>query len=95
MSQHQKIRRFVMTGAVAAITATGAWYGAGLKTQQEIKKEIKARREATPAARISALQESRGALIARRIGLERKIAELEARQGGMSRPEAAVGKERR
>jgi hypothetical protein len=25
----------VLTGAVAAITATGTWYGAGLKTQQE------------------------------------------------------------
>jgi hypothetical protein len=37
MAQQQKIRRFVMTGAVFAITATGAWYGAGLKTQQEFK----------------------------------------------------------
>jgi len=58
-------------------------------------QEIKARREATPAEKISALEESRGALIARRLGLERKIAVLEARQGGMSRSEAAVGKERR
>jgi len=38
MAQQQKIRRFVMTGAVFAITATGAWYGAGLKTQQEFEK---------------------------------------------------------
>lgn len=30
-----KIRRIVLTGGVAAITATGTWYGAGLKTQQE------------------------------------------------------------
>ena len=30
-----KVRRIVLTGAVAAITATGTWYGAGLKTQQE------------------------------------------------------------
>jgi hypothetical protein len=30
-----KIRRIVLTGAVAAITATGTWYGAGLKTQKE------------------------------------------------------------
>lgn len=29
------VRRIVLTGAVAAITATGTWYGAGLKTQQE------------------------------------------------------------
>ena len=38
MSQQLKIRRFVLTGAVTAITAVGAWYGAGLKTQQDMKK---------------------------------------------------------
>lgn len=37
-TQAQTVRRFVMTGSVAAITATGAWYGAGLKTQQEFKQ---------------------------------------------------------
>ena len=29
------VRRIVLTGSIAAITATGTWYGAGLKTQQE------------------------------------------------------------
>lgn len=38
MSQQQQIRRLVMTGAVAAVTVTGAWYGAGLKTRQEFKQ---------------------------------------------------------
>lgn len=38
MSQQQTIRRVVWTGAIAATTAVGAWYGAGLKTQQEMKK---------------------------------------------------------
>lgn len=33
-----KIRRVILTGAVAGITATGAWYGAGLKVQQERKQ---------------------------------------------------------
>lgn len=37
MSQ-QKIQRMVWTGAIAAVTATGAWYGAGLKTRQEIEQ---------------------------------------------------------
>jgi hypothetical protein len=37
-AQRQKIRRIVWTGAVASVTATGAWYGAGLKTQQEMKE---------------------------------------------------------
>ena len=31
-----KYRRMLITGCVAAITVTGAWYGAGLKTKQEI-----------------------------------------------------------
>lgn len=38
MSQQQKVRRLVLTGAVTAITIAGAWYGAGLKTQQTMKK---------------------------------------------------------
>jgi len=37
-AQQQKIRRIVWTGAIAAVTATGAWYGAGLKTKGEIKQ---------------------------------------------------------
>lgn len=37
MSQ-QKIQRMVWAGAIAAVTATGAWYGAGLKTRQEIEQ---------------------------------------------------------
>lgn len=37
-AQRLKIRRIVWTGAIAAVTATGAWYGAGLKTDREIKK---------------------------------------------------------
>jgi len=38
MSQQQNVRRLVLTGAVTAITIAGAWYGAGLKTQQTMKK---------------------------------------------------------
>ena len=34
----QKIRRIVWTGAIAAVTATGAWYGASLKTKSEYKQ---------------------------------------------------------
>lgn len=37
--------------------------------------------EAAPAEIIARLEESRGSLVGKRIGLERKIAELEARQG--------------
>ncbi|KAI9838981.1 MAG: hypothetical protein M1819_004189 [Sarea resinae] len=31
-------RVVILTASIAAITATGAWYGAGLKTQQEYKQ---------------------------------------------------------
>ncbi len=37
-AQQQKIRRIVWTGAIASVTATGAWYGAGLKTTSEMKQ---------------------------------------------------------
>lgn len=31
-------RTVILTCSIAAITATGAWYGAGLKTRQEFKR---------------------------------------------------------
>lgn len=31
-------RIYILTASVAAITATGAWYGAGLKTRQEFRR---------------------------------------------------------
>ena len=46
-------------------------------------------------AKIAHLEEARSALVAKRLGLERKIAELEARQGGASKIEAATGRERK
>jgi hypothetical protein len=36
--QFANFRRFVLTGSIAAVTATGAWYGAGLKMKQDIKQ---------------------------------------------------------
>lgn len=38
LAQKQKIRRIVWTGAIASVTATGVWYGAGLKIQREQKQ---------------------------------------------------------
>jgi len=52
-------------------------------------------REETPAEKIAQLEETRGGLIAKRIGLERKIQELEMRQNGATREESMAGKERR
>jgi hypothetical protein len=39
-AQQQKIRRIVWTAAIASVTATGAWYGAGLKTKSELKQVV-------------------------------------------------------
>jgi len=94
-AQQQKIRRIVWTGAIAAVTATGAWYGAGLKTRSEIKQKQEKQREATPAEKIAQLEEQRGGLIAKRLGLERKIKELEMRANGATREESMQGQERR
>jgi len=80
MAQQQKIRRFVMTGAVFAITATGAWYGAGLKTQQEFKKEKKILLEASPEERIAQLESAKARLMSKKLEMERKIAEVSARR---------------
>lgn len=113
----QQTRRIVWTGSIAAITATGAWYGAGLKIKSEHKQvrsspftpphilsthsnetliqEIQRRREAAPAEKIAQLEESRGALVAKRIGLEKKIHELEMRAQGATREESMTGRERR
>ncbi|OCL04212.1 hypothetical protein AOQ84DRAFT_301318 [Glonium stellatum] len=80
MAQQQKIRRFVMTGAVFAITVTGALYGAGLKTQQEFKKEKKVLLQATPEERIAQLESARERLMTKKLEMERKIADVTARR---------------
>ncbi|PVH75003.1 hypothetical protein DL98DRAFT_428353 [Cadophora sp. DSE1049] len=90
-AQQQKIRRIVWTGSIAAVTATGAWYGTGLKSRSEIKQS----REATSIEKIAQLEEQRGALIAKRLGPERKIRELEMRANGASRVESMQGQERK
>ena len=41
------------------------------------------------------LEEQKGALIAKRLGLERKIGELEMRAKGATREESMVGRERK
>ena len=53
------------------------------------------RREATPAEKIAQLEEQRGGLVAKRLGLEKKIRELEMRAQGATREESMQGQERR
>ena len=89
-----KLRRIILTASIATIAATGAWYGVGLKTDQERKKEIATIGQSTAAERIATLEAAKSDLMARKLGLERKIGELERRRSGIGREEQ-VGRERR
>lgn len=66
-----------------------------MKIKKEHKQEIQRIREATPAEKIAQLEQSKGALIAKRMGLEKKIHELEMRAQGATREESMVGREKR
>ncbi|KAM3078688.1 hypothetical protein ACMFMG_006554 [Clarireedia jacksonii] len=94
-AQQIKIRRIVWTGGITAITVVGSIYGAGLKTTQERKQEIQKAREATVEERIKHLEEQRGALMAKKIGLERKIQEVEMRARGATWEQSRQGMERK
>jgi hypothetical protein len=76
-----KVRRYIWTGATFAITAAGAIYGAGLKTSRDAALHAQ-KREATLEEQIAALETQRGQLVAKGIGIDRKIQAIEAR--GMS-----------
>lgn len=77
MSLPTKYRTVILTGSVAAVTATGAWYGAGLKTSQDAKKAMKRRREAPTQEIVAHLDNTRKNLVTKKTSLEKKIAELE------------------
>lgn len=95
--QFPKLHRIIVAGSIVAITATGALYGAGLKTGRDNKKAVTTVREATPAEQLAMLETTRLSLVEKRIGLERKIEELVRRRTG-AEPEAGsqgLGKEKR
>ncbi|CAK3898386.1 hypothetical protein DOTSEDRAFT_18949 [Lecanosticta acicola] len=71
-----KIRTYVLTGSVAAITATGAWYGAGLKTRQEFKQEQQTIREYPITEKIESLEATKRKLLQQRAELQGKIDKL-------------------
>ncbi|KFY44322.1 hypothetical protein V494_01552 [Pseudogymnoascus sp. VKM F-4513 (FW-928)] len=91
----QTVRRVVMTVSVAAITATGAWYGAGLKTQKQAIEAVEKHRELSADEQLAILNERRGQLVGKKMTMERKLAELEARKQGATREESKFGQERR
>ncbi|MCJ1353582.1 MAG: hypothetical protein MMC33_003569 [Icmadophila ericetorum] len=72
-----RLRPILLSVSVAAIAATGAWYGAGLKWKQEYKQEVSAIRELGPAERIKQLQTMRKQLVAQRDDVQNKILTLD------------------
>lgn len=79
ITQAQKIKRIVWTGSIAAVTATGAWYGAGLKTRKERSDAATKARALTTAEKITKLEEQKAGLRIKQKALENKIAEVRSR----------------
>ncbi|KAJ4369086.1 hypothetical protein N0V83_006169 [Neocucurbitaria cava] len=79
MATQQAVRRWIMTGAVAAITITGTIYGAGLKGDQEAKQKKQQLQKATPEEMIAQLEFARADLILKKNEMERKIANFQKR----------------
>ncbi|KAI1080493.1 hypothetical protein F5B20DRAFT_589274 [Whalleya microplaca] len=73
------VRTMIWTGAFAAVTAVGAIYGAGLRTQQEYKAEKKQVLEASVEDRIRGLEEARAGLVKQKLPLEKKLGEAQRR----------------
>ncbi|KAF6233104.1 hypothetical protein HO173_008648 [Letharia columbiana] len=95
MSKAPQARTIILAAGVAATTVTGAWYGAGLKMKKDMKQEAKVRAEVTPADMIAYLEQTRSGLVAKKIGLENKISQLEARVarvGGAEVDDGAKGR---
>ncbi|KAK0284499.1 hypothetical protein LTR35_000891 [Friedmanniomyces endolithicus] len=92
-------RTYAITGAVASITAVGAWYGAGLKARQEYKQvnrirsppehttsEVKAALDLSPSDRIEQMELAKARLFRHRAELQAKIDRLAAKSAGTGTP---------
>ncbi|EON98181.1 hypothetical protein UCRPA7_6298 [Phaeoacremonium minimum UCRPA7] len=74
-----RFKRFIWTGAFAAVTVVGSIYGAGLKTQQEFKAERRKIIEASPEEKIAMMEERRKRLLMQRRPFEKKLEEVQGR----------------
>ncbi|KAL8898196.1 MAG: hypothetical protein Q9192_002197 [Flavoplaca navasiana] len=80
MASPNQARTVILTCSVAAVTALGAMYGAGLKSSRNVAKVTQNKQEAPTEEVLAQLYASRKGLVARKVDLERKIAELESKQ---------------
>ncbi|KAM3415715.1 hypothetical protein BST61_g9229 [Cercospora zeina] len=85
-----KARLYALTGSIAAITATGAWYGAGLNMRQEYKQEIKKATEATPTEKLAQLETRRAQLHRTKEELQVKIDKLHGKTSDPTSSPAAA-----
>ncbi|KKY38921.1 hypothetical protein UCDDA912_g01056 [Diaporthe ampelina] len=78
----QTLRRVVLTGAVALITAVGAVTGASLKTDKDVVTQKQKAQEVSIADRIAIIDARRAELLRAKAGLDRKLERLQARMNG-------------
>ncbi|KAF2745944.1 hypothetical protein M011DRAFT_380165, partial [Sporormia fimetaria CBS 119925] len=75
----QAVRRWFLTGSVAAITIVGSIYGAGLKSKHEFKQEKQRIMEATPEEKLAQLETVRAELVLQKNQMDRKLQQVKAR----------------
>ncbi|GAM89602.1 hypothetical protein ANO11243_076410 [Dothideomycetidae sp. 11243] len=73
-------RRWILTIGVAVITVAGAYLGANLKTDQDLKRERRAVVESSALEQLKILETQKAKLVSQRTELERKLAEIMQRQ---------------
>ncbi|KAF3760035.1 hypothetical protein M406DRAFT_243831, partial [Cryphonectria parasitica EP155] len=83
----QTLRRVVLTGSIALITIVGAITGARLKMDNDAVQEQRQVRELDLVERINLLENRRSGLVAMRIPLEKKLADLRDRMAAKKRAE--------
>ncbi|POS81360.1 hypothetical protein DHEL01_v200241 [Diaporthe helianthi] len=84
----QKLRRVVLTGAVALITVVGAITGASLKGDKDAVTQRQEAQEMPIAERVAMIDSRRAQLLRTKADLERKLERLQARMSS----EAAAAK---
>ncbi|KAL2830262.1 hypothetical protein BDW59DRAFT_158591 [Aspergillus cavernicola] len=82
LNSPQKVKRFVLAGAVTTITIAGTLYGAGLKTEKEVSQKTQKSREITLEERIASLRDTRQNLIAKKDLVEKQIRDLDTKIEG-------------
>ncbi|CEJ59695.1 hypothetical protein PEBR_27047 [Penicillium brasilianum] len=93
MPSPQNVRRLVWTAAITSITIVSSLYGAGLKTKEEIAETTRKRQESTFDEQLTALQNMRSNLTARKGILENQIRDLDAKMEE-KKQRAASGKDK-